>query len=417
MEDTGFPNQIRQVLENGNFTKPTPIQAQSWPIVMSGKNLVGIAQTGSGKTLGFMLPLLSHVKAQTSSGPRQPKALVIAPTRELCNQIYEASLPYCRALGITSFPIYGGAGKYPQINAARRGLDVVIATPGRLIDLLNEGSITLRDVSYTVLDEADRCLDMGFEPQIRKLFEYARPDKQLLMFSATWPKDVHTLANDFMQPKYEKLTIGSLELSANKSITQEVVVTSDDREKLGHMVEKIEETKGGVLIFCQSKKRVDMLENTLRTNGIKCAGIHGDKTQRDRERTLRSLRDKSVKVVVATDVAARGIDVDDINLVVNCDLPQNIDSYIHRIGRTGRQSAKGQNKGVALSFYNERIDSGLAKDLVKVMKEADQGSNIPEQLARSAERGSYGGGGFNFGNRRGGGRQGGGSRGQYNSRY
>jgi ATP-dependent RNA helicase DDX5/DBP2 len=309
-EEAGFPDYVLAAVKHQGFAKPTPIQAQGWPMALSGRDMVGVAQTGSGKTLAFVLPAIVHINAQprlrTGDGPI---ALVLAPTRELAVQIQAECAKFGSSSRISSLCVYGGASRNPQIAALRRGVEIVIATPGRLLDMLECGATNLRRVTYLVLDEADRMLDLGFEPQIRRIIEQIRPDRQTLMWSATWPKEVQGLARDFLRD-YIQVNIGSLELSANKNVRQVIHVCSPF-EKHGLLTQNLQQIlmarDSKTLIFTALKRTVDELAAYLLRSGVQAIGIHGDKQQRERDRVLADFRSGRAQVMIATDVAARGL--------------------------------------------------------------------------------------------------------------
>ncbi|BET03000.1 DEAD/DEAH box helicase [Nesidiocoris tenuis] len=310
-EEANFPDYVMQSIKQQGFDFPTAIQAQGWPIALSGKNMVGIAQTGSGKTLAYMLPALIHIKHQ----PRiqrgdGPIVLVLAPTRELAQQIQQVSNEFGSPNGVRSTCIFGGAPKGPQARDLERGVETVIATPGRLIDFLERGTTNLRRCTYLVLDEADRMLDMGFEPQIRKIMSQIRPDRQVLMWSATWPKEVRKLAEDFLHQDYIHINIGSLELAANHNIQQivQVVQESEKQDKLIALLEEIgSEQLARTIIFVETKRKVEAITNGLKRLGWPAGSIHGDKSQNERDYVLRDFRRGKCLILVATDVAARGL--------------------------------------------------------------------------------------------------------------
>lgn len=382
------PADLKTELMKRNFSTPTPIQAQGWPIALSGKNIVGIAQTGSGKTLGYILPAIVHIKNQPKLERGDgPIALVLAPTRELAQQIQQVTNQYGIATNIQNTCVFGGAGRHPQARDLERGCEIVIATPGRLIDFLEYQTTNLRRCTYLVLDEADRMLDMGFEPQIRKILQQIRPDRQTLMWSATWPREVRQLAEDFLG-KYVQINVGSMELSANHNIKQIITVCDDSskEDELQQLLEKIHENDtnpGKILIFVETKRGVDSIARFIRGFGVNCGSIHGDKSQTDRDNVLRAFRMGKVNILVATDVAARGLDVDGIKFVINYDYPMSSEDYIHRIGRTGRCDTTG----TSYTFFTEN-NGKQAKDLVSVLQEAKQ--DIPEDLLQLAQQ--YGGG-------------------------
>lgn len=318
-----------------------------------------------------MLPALVHIMNQPRVNAQTgPIALVMAPTRELAQQIQQVAFDFGGPLNIRSVCLFGGVSKIPQVNAIRNGVDIVIATPGRLLDLLSMGEVSLQRCTYLVLDEADRMLDMGFEPQIRKVISQIRPDRQTLMWSATWPTEVRKLAYDFLG-KYVHLTVGSLELAANKNIKQIVRVCQevDKQEELRNYLASIYENgdPGKILIFAQTKRTVSYLANFVRSCNVKCGELHGDRSQAQRDQVIQGFRNNSIRVVVATDVAARGLDVDGIQYVINYDFPQEAENYVHRIGRTGRKD----NKGTSFTLFTEQ-NANAAKDLIKILQEADQ---------------------------------------------
>ncbi|GAQ84450.1 ATP-dependent RNA helicase DDX5/DBP2 [Klebsormidium nitens] len=374
-EQTGFPEQFIKKLSSGGFEKPFPIQAQSWPLGLQGRSLVAVAKTGSGKTLGYLLPGLVEVLKKKNDRRVGPTVLVLAPTRELANQIQEEASKFGRIAGLTSVCLYGGASKVPQMQMIRAGVDVVIATPGRLNDFIEMGQIDLSQVSFLVIDEADRMLDMGFEPQIRRIVENVPEERQTLFYTATWPREVRSIASDLLNDPVQ-ITIGSTDnLVANKSITQRVEIVRTGHQKRERLLELLAEKQGAkVLVFVNTKSECEALMWEA-SKDRKAATIHGDKTQQTREMTLRAFRTGRVDVLIATDVAARGIDVKDIELVINFDFPNSVEDYVHRIGRTGRAGAEG----ISHTFLTDR-DASHVPALVKVMK--GSGQEIPEELAR-----------------------------------
>ncbi|EIN04931.1 RNA helicase [Punctularia strigosozonata HHB-11173 SS5] len=308
-EESGFPEYIMASLRAQGFSAPTAIQCQAWPMALSGRDLVAIAQTGSGKTLSFALPAMLHINAQPLLQPGDgPIALVLAPTRELAVQIQQECTKFGTNSRIRNTAIYGGAPKGPQIRDLQRGVEIVIATPGRLIDMLETQKTNLRRVTYLVMDEADRMLDMGFEPQIRKIVGQIRPDRQTLMFSATWPKDVQRLAMDFLKD-FIQVNIGSMELSANHNIKQIVEVCSDfeKRTKLIKHLDQISQENAKVLIFVGTKRVADDITKYLRQDGWPALAIHGDKEQRERDWVLSEFKAGRSPILIATDVASRGL--------------------------------------------------------------------------------------------------------------
>jgi len=490
-EEGSFPEYIMQSVRAQGYTKPTAIQSQGWPCALSGRDVIGLAETGSGKTAAFLLPAIVHINAQPFLEPGDgPIVLVLAPTRELAVQIKKEADKFGGTSRIKSACLYGGAPKNEQIRELNQGCEIVIATPGRLIDLLTIRKTNLRRVTYLVLDEADRMLDMGFEPQIRTILSQIRPIKQTLMWSATWPREVQQLARDFLNgdPKGPVTVRVGADLRTAHTITQIIECCSsfEKRAKLIQVLEKVMATKGKLLIFSDTKKSCDDLTHMLRRDGWPALAIHGDKTQAERDWVLAEFRAGRAPVMIATDVASRGLgkactrapprskpidkvlwllllvltqeqllrtprlprvaatatvrvfkrphrhrssssrgslraprcfssnmpslalfslythstptptptDVKDVTFVCNFDMPREIETYVHRIGRTGRAG----NTGTAYTFFTPD-DFKLAHKLVDILREANQ--QIPPTLLEYAARGGgppsrgggYGGGG------------------------
>lgn len=349
---------------------------------MRGMNMVGIGQTGSGKTLAFLLPALTHIQkmrdARRTHGRERtadgPDALILTPTRELALQIQEVAQLYRKTTRIGNVCCIGGESRMRQLRAYDYRPQLMIATPGRLKDFLEAGDMTIRNVDYVVLDEADRMLDMGFEPQIRAILKETKPEKQVLMFSATWPDEVKELAEDFLG-EYTFMNIGSTELSANKNITQQIIVI-EAKQKHKRLTEKLEELQDmKILIFAEKKVTVDWLERNLRRSGVSAMGIHGDKSQMQRSNVIRAFKRGTCNIMIATDVAARGLDISGVEYVINYDFPKDIENYIHRIGRTGRSD----NKGTSVTFLSEE-DANSSRKLISILKESEQ--TVPEELYR-----------------------------------
>lgn len=375
IENSEFPDYIKGFLKRQGFQKPTVIQSQGWPIALSGQNFVGIAQTGTGKTLAYLLPAVVHIKEKKTRRGLGPIVLVLAPTRELARQIEHVARDFEKLLNIRCACIYGGANRLWQAQILERGVDIVIATPGRLNDFLMSKTTSLSRCNYVVLDEADRMLDMGFEPQIRQALEGVPLERQILMFSATWPKEVRHLAKDYLG-EFVQVNVGSTELSANHNIKQCIHICEQDEkmDKLKEIMTKIsKEGFGKVLLFTNTKRFVDTLTIMLRRNGFRALGIHGDRTQNQRDDIIYKFKSGRVNILVATDVAARGLDVDGVTHVINFDYPNTSEDYIHRIGRTGRQ----ENKGISHTILTDE-DARQASGLISVLKEANQ--EIPEEL-------------------------------------
>ncbi|PBK65934.1 ATP-dependent RNA helicase ded-1 [Armillaria solidipes] len=406
------------------YTTPTPVQKYSIPIVANGRDLMACAQTGSGKTGGFLFPILS---ASFHDGPRAPPdqsssygrsrkayptALILAPTRELVSQIHEEARKFAYRSWVRPAVVYGGADINQQLRLIERGCDLLSATPGRLVDLIERGRISLANIKYLVLDEADRMLDMGFEPQIRRIVQGEDMpgvhERQTLMFSATFPRDIQILAKDFLKD-YVFLSVGRVG-STSENITQKIEYVEDNDKRsvlLDILASQNKDTGdlGLTLVFVETKRMADMLSDFLMGNNLPATSIHGDRTQREREMALQTFRTGRTPIMVATAVAARGLDIPNVTHVVNYDLPSDIDDYVHRIGRTGRAG----NTGVSTAFFN-RGNRNIVKELVELLREANQ--DIPSWLETVAHEATFGGGGGYRGGRGRGGRGGRGSTGR-----
>jgi ATP-dependent RNA helicase DDX5/DBP2 len=372
-KDAPFPEKALKEFEMRGYATPTPIQAQGWPMALSGRDMVGIAQTGSGKTISFALPALIHAKSQEPLRRGDgPVVLILAPTRELCLQIQEEIDTYARYFRLTTHAVYGGVSPQPQKQALLRGVEVLVATPGRLIDLHEQGFAPLKRVTFLVLDEADRMLDMGFEPQLCKIIPQTNPERQTLMWSATWPAEVRELARNYMHD-YIQVNIGSEDLTSNAKITQKIEVV-EYRRKKDALLHLLRSAEGRTIVFCNMKRTCDDLEYVLMQESIRVAAIHGDKSQAIRDRVIQDFKSGRCTVLLATDVAARGLDVKDVKMVVNYDFPNNCEDYVHRIGRTARGNV---SEGKAVTLFTEG-DRNNAKDLVKVLSDAKQ--EVPREL-------------------------------------
>ncbi|WEW61326.1 DEAD-box ATP-dependent RNA helicase [Emydomyces testavorans] len=393
-----------------SYKTPTPVQKYSIPIVMGGRDLMACAQTGSGKTGGFLFPILSQAfKNGPSAAPTQtanqfsygrqrkayPISLILAPTRELVSQIYDEARKFAYRSWVRPCVVYGGADIGSQLRQIERGCDLLVATPGRLVDLIERGRISLCNIKYLVLDEADRMLDMGFEPQIRRIVEGedmpSVDGRQTLMFSATFPRDIQMLARDFLKD-YVFLSVGRVG-STSENITQKVEYV-EDIDKRSVLLDILHTHGTGLsLIFVETKRMADSLSEFLINQNFPATAIHGDRTQRERERALEYFRNGRCPILVATAVAARGLDIPNVTHVVNYDLPTDIDDYVHRIGRTGRAG----NTGLSTAFFN-RGNRGVVRDLIELLKEAHQ--EVPAFLENIAREGSgYGGRGGGRGGR------------------
>jgi ATP-dependent RNA helicase RhlE len=352
---------LLKALQQEGYEKPTPIQEQAIPIILQQRDLLGCAQTGTGKTAAFAIPILQlmHQQKQTnnvqqSTGNRQTRniqALVLTPTRELAIQIEESLRTYGRYVDLKHLVIFGGVSQFSQVSALRRGVDILVATPGRLLDLLNQRHISLHEIKFFVLDEADRMLDMGFVHDVKRIISKLPVQKQTLFFSATMPGEIKQLANMLLKnPVKVEVTPVS---STVDTIQQSLYYVEKQNKKLllAHLLE--DPIIESVLVFTKTKHGADRVARDLSRKGIKAEAIHGGKSQNERQKALHSFKSKRSRILVATDIAARGIDIDDLTHVINFDLPDIPETYVHRIGRTGRAGASG----VAISFcdYEEKI--------------------------------------------------------------
>jgi len=396
----GLSGRIHELIRRCGFEKPTPIQAQALPVIMSGRDCIGVAKTGSGKTLAYVLPMLRHINAQDPIRPGDgPIAMIMGPTRELVTQIGKECKRFGKAMGFNTVSVYGGSGVAAQIGDLKRGAEIVACTPGRMIDLLTTGAgkiTNLRRVTYMVLDEADRMFDMGFEPQITRILANLRPDRQTVMFSATFPHTMEALARAALENPVE-IQIGGKSV-VNSDIEQLVELRAEeDRflrilELLGDWYER-----GKIIIFVASQDKADTMFKDLLKSGYPCLSLHGGKEQSDRQSTIADFKSDVCNVLVATSVAARGLDVKDLRLVINYDTPNHLEDYVHRVGRTGRA---GQ-KGTAVTFISEDEEK-FAPDLVKALKDSKQPvpkdvQAMADEFTRKRKEGLVGAAGSGFG--------------------
>ena len=354
---------ILSALEAKGYIHPTPIQAQSIPILLRKKDLLGCAQTGTGKTAAFTIPILQHLSAEVDpKAHKKIKALIVTPTRELALQIDESIKDYGKNTHIKSTVIFGGVNQNPQTNRLKNGIDILVATPGRLLDLMNQGFISLKDIKYFVLDEADQMLDMGFIHDIKKLLVKLPKQRQSLFFSATMPPAIVELSKKILGDP-ERVTIAPEKTTAEK-VTQSIyrVNKGDKINLLVHLIEG--KNASSTLVFSRTKHGANKIVKKLDQAGIEAQAIHGNKSQAARVKALNGFKEGSVKVLVATDIAARGIDVEELSLVVNYDLPNVPETYVHRIGRTGRADASGE----AISFCDAE-EIAYLRDIQKLIKQ------------------------------------------------
>lgn len=353
---------ILKAVESEGYTQPTPIQEKAIPNILKLKDLLGCAQTGTGKTAAFAIPMLQilHMR-HLKTNKKAIKALVLTPTRELAIQIQESFNAYSKNLPIKNTVIFGGVGQQPQVDALKKGVDILVATPGRLLDLMNQGHVNLSEIEIFVLDEADRMLDMGFINDVKKVVGKLPAKRQTLFFSATMPAEIQKLANTILnEPVMVEVTPVS---STAETINQAVyfVDKPDKRKLLKHLLDEL--NIDHTLIFTRTKHGADRIARDLAKDGIKAAAIHGDKSQGARQRALTEFKERKLRVLVATDIAARGIDIDDLTHVFNYDLPNIPETYVHRIGRTGRAGANGN----AISFVDAEENEYLI-DIQKLIK-------------------------------------------------
>ena len=355
---------VLQALDKEGYTHPTPVQEKSIPVILQKRDLLGCAQTGTGKTAAFVLPILQlmHEEKQKAEQPHHKiKALILTPTRELAIQIGESIRAYGRYLPLRHHVIFGGVSQHSQVQALRRGVDILVATPGRLLDLMQQGHVTLRDIQFFVLDEADRMLDMGFVHDVKRIISRLPSKRQTLFFSATMPNEIKQLAAMLLN---NPVKVEVTPPATTVDLIQQFVYYTEKHNKQSLLVHLLKDHSiENVLLFTQMKHAADKLARMLNNAGIRTEAIHGNKAQAARQRALENFKAKRTRVLVATDIAARGIDIDELTHVINFELPNVPETYVHRIGRTGRAGAKG----VAISFcdWSEKI---FLSDIQKLIK-------------------------------------------------
>ena len=375
-EQFSFDQRIVARIKAVGYTTPTPIQQQAIPMVLKGRDVMGLAQTGTGKTAAFMLPILQRL----TQGPlRRVRALIIAPTRELAEQIYQVSLDLGKNTNVRSVSVYGGVSKVSQVSRLRSGVEIVIACPGRLLDLLNDGDIDLSRVEVLVLDEADRMCDMGFLPDIRRILKRLPARRQTLFFGATMPEDIRKLADNILK---DPVTVQIGKIAPVKTVSHAFYPVPDSLKK-NLLLAMLEQTPTGrVLIFTRTKYRARNLARDMEKRGYRAAALQGNMSQNQRQKAINGFRDGKYDILAATDVAARGIDVSEISHVINFDIPDTVDAYIHRIGRTGRAHRSGE----AFTFAGP-ADEQMTRDIEKLLgtrierrrlPDFDYGSFVPE---------------------------------------
>jgi ATP-dependent RNA helicase RhlE len=360
-DSLGLAPALVRALAERNYTAPTPIQAEAIPHVLNGHDLLGGAQTGTGKTAAFVLPMLQRLHESPGKGDRRPRALILVPTRELAAQVHDSIRNYSKYQRTTTAVIYGGAGMQPQVDALRRGVDILVATPGRLIDHLERRSADLSGISMLILDEADRMLDMGFLPAIKRILNKVPSQRQTLLFSATFEDELKKLAMEFMRsPKEVQIAARNTIVSTVSHIVHPV----DQARKRDLLVDILSKRwQEQILVFGKTKHGCNRLSELLEKAGISSTAIHGNKSQSQRLRALADFKSGAKRVLVATDVAARGLDIPQLPLVINFDLPMVAEDYIHRIGRTGRAGATGE--AISLVCQEEGL---LLRAILRMLK-------------------------------------------------
>jgi ATP-dependent RNA helicase RhlE len=362
-EDLSLSKSIQKAVYEEGYTHPTPIQEQSIPLVLAGRDVIGCAQTGTGKTAAFAIPIIHqlHRIVGSSKKAKEIRALIVTPTRELAVQIGQNFDTYAKYTNLTQITLFGGVSQIPQVDTLKKGVDVVIATPGRLLDLHKQGFIDLDHLHTLVLDEADQMLDMGFINDVKKIVKLTPKNRQTLLFSATMPIAIRELAEMFLKDP-AKVEVSPVSSTAEK-VEQRIyfVEKTEKRNLLYHLIKN--ENLSDVLVFSRTKHGADNVVKALRKNNIAAEAIHGDKSQNARQRVLEAFKNKEVGVLVATDIAARGIDIDQLPFVINFDLPNIPETYVHRIGRTGRAG----NGGIAISFCS-KDEEPYWKDIQKLIK-------------------------------------------------
>jgi ATP-dependent RNA helicase RhlE len=362
-EDLSLSKSIQRAVYEEGYTNPTPIQEQSIPLILSGSDLIGCAQTGTGKTAAFAIPIIHqlHRIVGSSKKAKEIRALIVTPTRELAVQIGQSFDTYGKYTNLVQLTIFGGVSQVPQVDALKKGVDILVATPGRLLDLHKQGFINIDHLHTLVLDEADQMLDMGFINDVKKIVKLTPKNRQTLLFSATMPIAIRELAEMFLKDP-AKVEVSPVSSTA-ENVTQHIyfVEKGEKRNLLYHLIKN--ENLSDVLVFSRTKHGADNVVKALRKKGIPAEAIHGDKSQNARQRVLDAFKNKEVGVLVATDIAARGIDIDQLPYVINFDLPNIPETYVHRIGRTGRAG----NEGIAISFCG-KDEHQYWKDIQKLIK-------------------------------------------------
>jgi ATP-dependent RNA helicase RhlE len=360
-DNLGLSSVIKQNLHRLGYRVPTPVQAKAIPLALAGRDVIGSAQTGTGKTAAFGLPMIERlVLNATALKPKLPQSLVLTPTRELALQVHESLIGFSHKTGLRSVAILGGVGMQPQVDALKRGVHIVVATPGRLIDHMEQRNVDLSAIQILTLDEADRMMDMGFLPPLRRILGALPKTRQTLLFSATFPEEIRALAAQFMINAAQ--VQAAAPNSAAATVRHRIHRVQRDRKR-DLLVHLLRQSGDQALVFCRTKRGSDRLCRHLASSGLRAAAIHGDKSQNARTRALRDFKSGKTHILVATDIAARGLDIEQLPVVINFDLPMVAEDYIHRIGRTGRAGAEGQ--AVSLVSHDEMAQLRGIQRLVK----------------------------------------------------
>ncbi len=398
--DLGLAQPVQKAVDEAGYTQPTPIQAQAIPVLLEGRDLVGIAQTGTGKTAAFVLPLLTRLAASDErAGPRGCRALILAPTRELAAQIGDSIATYSKFLKLSHTVIVGGVKPRPQIKRLEPGVDILVATPGRLLDHAGSGALRLDKIKAVVLDEADQMMDLGFMPAIRQIMSKLRKTRQTLLFSATMPKPIRQLANQFLTDPAEIAVTPQSKPVERIEQTVMLVERSEKRDALRDIL--ADQAVERAIVFSRTKHGANRIVQNLGKDGLEAVAIHGNKSQNQREKALEAFKSGDVKIMVATDIAARGIDIDNVSHVVNYDLPNVPEVYVHRIGRTARAGTDG----IAISLV-EMDDRILLRDIEKTIgfHLTDEGADLhcpkPAKKPQRGQRHRGGGQGRSGGQRK-----------------
>lgn len=398
--DLGLAQPVQKAVDEAGYTQPTPIQAQAIPVLLEGRDLVGIAQTGTGKTAAFVLPLLTRLAASDErAGPRGCRALILAPTRELAAQIGDSIATYSKFLKLSHTVIVGGVKPRPQIKRLEPGVDILVATPGRLLDHAGSGALRLDKIKAVVLDEADQMMDLGFMPAIRQIMSKLRKTRQTLLFSATMPKPIRQLANQFLTDPAEIAVTPQSKPVERIEQTVMLVERSEKRDALRDIL--ADQAVERAIVFSRTKHGANRIVQNLGKDGLEAVAIHGNKSQNQREKALEAFKSGDVKIMVATDIAARGIDIDNVSHVVNYDLPNVPEVYVHRIGRTARAGTDG----IAISLV-EMDDRILLRDIEKTIgfHLTDEGADLhcpkPAKKPQRGQRNRGGGQGRSGGQRK-----------------